>query len=147
MEELFNKDGHITEYGFKLLIEDNNLNELNRLEISEHISFCEECLSKYITLLDNSVLISPTKTTVPVIMKEIIKDTSKFYLKQYISMFVAACFALIFWVTGVFTVPVYAEYDVFQLSITEKTNSISNAINELFNNISLEGVLIYEKKK
>ncbi len=40
--ELFTADGHLTDLAFKLLI-DEQLDSLQSLEVSEHLSFCDRC--------------------------------------------------------------------------------------------------------
>ena len=48
--ELFTADGHLTDLAFKLLI-DEQLDSLQSLEVSEHLSFCDRCLERYTEIL------------------------------------------------------------------------------------------------
>ena len=48
--ELFDKKGCLTDEGLRALTE-NQLNELQRLEAAEHLSYCNRCLKRYTTLL------------------------------------------------------------------------------------------------
>lgn len=48
--ELFDSDGHLTEEAFTLLIREQ-LDELQSLEVSEHLSYCDRCLERYTNLL------------------------------------------------------------------------------------------------
>ena len=41
--ELFNKEGHLTDEGLRAVV-DGTLDEMGRLEASEHLSFCDSCL-------------------------------------------------------------------------------------------------------
>ena len=40
--ELFNKEGHLTDEGLRAVV-DGTLDEMGRLEASEHLSFCDSC--------------------------------------------------------------------------------------------------------
>ena len=48
--ELFNKEGHLTDEGLRAVV-DGTLDEMGRLEASEHLSFCDSCLVRYTELL------------------------------------------------------------------------------------------------
>ena len=47
--ELFNKEGHLTDEGLRAVV-DGTLDEMGRLEASEHLSFCDSCLVRYTEL-------------------------------------------------------------------------------------------------
>ena len=59
MKELFDPNGHLTDDAFGALLRDEPLDEMERLEISEHLSFCDRCVERYAALLDGSELLSP----------------------------------------------------------------------------------------
>lgn len=154
MKEFFKEDGHLTDFAFDSIINDN-IEELNRLEIAEHTSFCDECLLKYMDLLDNSVLICPPEIMEQNIMLKIAKNTRRLHLNQYFSMAIAACFAMIFWVTGVFELPNQANNKLLNMTssltqtaveFTDNISSISNNINIILNSIQSKGVIENEKK-
>ena len=42
--ERFHTDGHLTDEALAALIRDGRPDELSRLEIAEHLSFCDVCL-------------------------------------------------------------------------------------------------------
>ena len=73
MKELFYADGHLTDDAFLALVHnDENLTELERLEISEHLSFCDECIIRYTACLeDDSLLIAPMLSSQETIIKRI----------------------------------------------------------------------------
>ena len=57
--ELFNKEGHLTDEGLRAVV-DGTLDEMGRLEASEHLSFCDSCLVRYTELLaDDTLLVQP----------------------------------------------------------------------------------------
>ena len=56
--ELFNKEGHLTDEGLRAVV-DGTLDEMGRLEASEHLSFCDSCLVRYTELLADDTLLVP----------------------------------------------------------------------------------------
>lgn len=57
--ELFYEDGHLTDEALDALAQENDLPELNRLEISEHLGYCNDCLERYAALMTEETLLSP----------------------------------------------------------------------------------------
>lgn len=57
--EAFHVDGHLTDEALLLLVQDGIPDELTRLEIAEHMAFCDECLQRYTELLENVPLPVP----------------------------------------------------------------------------------------
>lgn len=58
---LFQSDGHLTEEAFQALT-DGELPEISRLEISEHLAYCNDCLERYTAFLTDDTLLSPPET-------------------------------------------------------------------------------------
>lgn len=150
MKELFDEAGHLTNYAFNCLINDE-LDELSRLEISEHMSFCDDCLLRYMDILDSQQLIEPPELLEKSIIRKLKTRAIRVLVNQYTQMAIAASFALIFWVSGVFN-PL--NYDIKALTnvssdFTSKTSQFEENISEGLNkiiNIDLKGVKLYEKK-
>ena len=102
--DLFYEDGHINEKALQSLI-DGGLDEMARLEISEHLSFCDECLMKYSDMLsfssDEAFDYGETAQRImPVVKKRLMRER----LYKYSTMAAAACLAITFWITGVFNI-------------------------------------------
>ena len=57
--ERFRTDGHLTDEALTALIREESLDELGRLEIAEHLSFCDACLQRYTDLLAGTELLAP----------------------------------------------------------------------------------------
>ncbi len=97
--QIFNENGHFTQEGLKALT-DGSLDELNRLEAAEHLSFCDECLMRYTDMLSEEELIAPSKPLVP---KQRIREKGvQLFLNRYLPAAMAAVFAFVLWGTGVF---------------------------------------------
>jgi len=57
--ELFLDDGHLTGEALDALIRQEALTELQRLEIAEHLSYCDGCLLRYTRRLEKTPLPEP----------------------------------------------------------------------------------------
>ena len=69
MTELFYQDGHLSDEGLKALIQ-GTLEETQRLEAAEHLSFCDDCLVRYTDLLAGEALMEPEEdVTLPVMRR------------------------------------------------------------------------------
>ena len=55
----FRTDGHLTDEALLLLVRDGISDELTRLEIAEHMAFCDECLQRYTEILETAPLLTP----------------------------------------------------------------------------------------
>ena len=56
MRDSFMDTGHLTDDALIDVICENEDDDLRRLEIAEHLSFCDDCLLRYLTLLEETVL-------------------------------------------------------------------------------------------
>ena len=99
--ELFNEGGHLTHEGLQALI-DKQLDEMGRLEVAEHLSFCDECLLQYTTMLTDDVLIEPDRPLKEGIMKRLKRRTGKVMWARYGTVAAAACLAVVMWGVGSF---------------------------------------------
>lgn len=79
-----------------------SLEELQRLEVSEHLSFCDRCLDRYTARLTPDVLIEPSELMKPSILSALRKKTAKAFVSRYFHMAVAASLTLVLWGSGVF---------------------------------------------
>ena len=57
--DIFHKDGHLTDDALRALICGEELSPLERLEISEHLAFCDVCLQRYTNALSDTALLVP----------------------------------------------------------------------------------------
>lgn len=80
MLDLFDQNGHLTDEALQALIREEDLDELQRLEISEHLSFCDACTARYTDLLCDDVLQSPPVPLYGEIMKKVQKKERRLFL-------------------------------------------------------------------
>lgn len=156
MNELFYENGHLSDEGIRQLI-DGHLDELGRLEAAEHLAFCDECILRYTQLLTDDCLVEPPELLTQGIYKRIRDRARLIFFNKYVTMAVAASFAIVFWVGGVFHVNVSANQSSiadrlsasassFSEKTTQLTSEISDGISQFFENLSFEGAFNHEKK-
>lgn len=155
--ELFTADGHLTDLAFKLLI-DEQLDSLQSLEVSEHLSFCDRCLERYTEILCSDApvdldtgqelpevvhLMEPPASLHDSVMQTIQNKTRVFYFKKAASVAVAASLTFVFWSGGILSDKNFSKrvnnlldglYTSSQ-SILEQTSEISDSINDFFHSI------------
>ena len=155
MNELFSPDGHLTPEALKNLVDGGEFSEMQRLEIAEHLSFCDECVACYTQLLDDSLLLSPIQPVLPPVMQRIRERARKIFVNKYATVVAAASIAIVFWNIGVFHVDLpkdrmskaFLDSSVsFSQKTTELTNGITDALNKIFYRIPNERGTNNEKK-
>ena len=55
----FRPDGHLTDEALTALVRGDALTELDRLELAEHLAYCDQCLQRYTELLSAGPLLVP----------------------------------------------------------------------------------------
>ena len=101
--KLFNGDGHITDEGLRALVA-VELDEMGRLEVSEHLDFCDRCVERYSEMLTDDLEIAPPVEIAPVVIHKIRQRTRVVFLNRFTRVSVAAVLAIVIWVGGFYTV-------------------------------------------
>ena len=99
--ELFNKEGHLTDEGLRAVV-DGTLDEMGRLEASEHLSFCDSCLVRYTELLADDTLLVPEMPLTPTVLARVRRRAVRVFFNRYTRVAAVAAFAVVLWGTGVF---------------------------------------------
>ena len=99
---LFDRDGHLTGQALAAL-QAGGLPEESRLEVAEHLASCDRCVAAYSALLSPEGLLTPREPVAPRVMETLRRRERRLQLRQWSTMAVAACLAIVFWVSGVFT--------------------------------------------
>lgn len=97
--ELFKTDGHLTDEGLQAILAEE-LNELQSLEASEHLAFCDDCLARYTTLLTDDVLLTPAQPLKKPVMHRIRQKSMRAAFARYATVAAAAALALALWGVG-----------------------------------------------
>lgn len=99
---LFDDDtGHLTGFALQSLV-DGSLEEPERLEAAEHLSYCDLCVERYTAMLTEDTLLEAPELLKPGIFKELRRRMTRVFVNCYFHMGVAACLTLVLWSTGVF---------------------------------------------
>lgn len=101
MTELFLQTGHLSDEGLQALI-DGTLDEMQRLEAAEHLSFCDECLTRYTALLTGDVLEEPEQDVTLPVMRKLRRRAVKNVWNRYAAAAAAVVITAGLWYSGVF---------------------------------------------
>lgn len=101
MTECFFPDGHLTEEALTLLIR-GELDALSRLEVGEHLSFCNSCLARYTERLTQDTLKTPAIDAVRPVMGQVKKQKRRDTFRRYTSAAAAVAVTAALWYGGVF---------------------------------------------
>lgn len=101
MTELFLQSGHLSDEGLQALI-DGTLDEMQRLEAAEHLSFCDECLTRYTALLTGDVLEEPEQDVTLPVMRRLRRRAVKSVWNRYAAAAAAVVITAGLWYSGVF---------------------------------------------
>ncbi|MBQ2792024.1 MAG: hypothetical protein IJE98_02810 [Oscillospiraceae bacterium] len=140
MIELFYENGHLTEEALQRLVGFDDFDDLQRLEIAEHLSFCEECRLRYAQLLTEEVLIEPDEPIGRNAIKAVKRKDNLLYFKRVLTVSAAACLALLFWYGGVFSWPAQLNIDPKpprQVLMDSPKEEEPSGFDKLFGNLEL----------
>ena len=60
---VFREDGHLSDGALEALARnEDRFDELERLEIAEHLAFCDDCLQRYTMVLEDGALLVPERS-------------------------------------------------------------------------------------
>lgn len=123
MIEYFDNDGHLTDEALQSLI-DGEDDELRRLEIAEHLSFCDRCIERYTLMLEGTTLVEPIHSVADSVIAKIKKRAARLLFNRYGAMAVAACFTMTLWFTGVFNMDFqrFEEMSIQRTKIEQKAD-------------------------
>lgn len=99
--ELFLENGHLTDEALRAAV-DGALDEMGRLEVAEHLSFCDACLVRYTDLLEDDVLLTPSQPLTESVMERVRRKVVRLLFNRYAAAAAAVVLAVTFWSTGLF---------------------------------------------
>ena len=155
MKGYFTDDGHLTSLAFQDLAF-GEPDELSRLEIAEHLSFCDECTARYADFLSDGILEDLPEPLSPSVLKKLRQRTRVVFFNRYVRVGIAACLTLLLWLGGIFSLQPMKPQDKgspvsfsesFSQKTAEFTQNLTDSVNQFFNRIDLKGVFHYEKEK
>ena len=102
--ELFYDNGHLSAEGLAALA-DGSLDELSRLEAAEHLSFCDECLSRQLAMLEavrEDELLSPCDGFARRVAARTLHRGKRVFFSRAAPAVAAVCLVAAMWVAGFF---------------------------------------------
>ena len=91
---LFAPSGHLTGDALTALARQEPLSELERLELAEHLAYCDHCLHRYTLLLEEQALLSPAADLRAPLMGRIRARTLRLFANRYAAAVAAVVLAL-----------------------------------------------------
>ena len=92
--ERFRADGHLTDEALTALVRDDGLDQLCRLELAEHLSFCDACLQRYTDLLCGTELLTPERSCQETLWARVRARTLRLVTSRYATAAAAVALAL-----------------------------------------------------
>lgn len=92
--ERFRDDGHLTDEALGALVRGDPLDELARLEIAEHLAFCDACLQRYTEALAGGELLVPEHSCRESLWRRIRARTIRLLTSRYATAAAAVALAL-----------------------------------------------------
>ena len=99
--ELFRHDGHLTDGALTALVAGESLDETARLEIAEHLAYCDLCLQRYTDALAGTPLLTPEHSCRESLWRRIRARTTQIFTSRYAAAAAGVVLALtLVWGSG-----------------------------------------------
>ena len=99
--KLFDPSGHLTDRALLALVRNEELDELARLELAEHLAYCDRCLQRYTALLADAPLLVPAHSCRESLWRRIRVRTLRLLTSRYATAAAAVALALtVVWGSG-----------------------------------------------
>ena len=98
---LFTENGHLTDEALRATVNET-LDEMARLEVAEHLSFCDGCLERYTALLTDDTLRTPATPITAPVLSRLRRRAVGILFNKYTTYAAAACLAMMLWGAGMF---------------------------------------------
>lgn len=92
--ERFRADGHLTDEALAALVQNQCPEELGRLEMAEHLAYCDLCLQRYTDLLDRTELLIPERSCQETLWARIRMRAVRLVTSRYATAAAAVALAL-----------------------------------------------------
>ena len=104
--ELFDPAGHLTDGALLALAHEEVPDELARLEMAEHLAYCDQCLHRYTALLAEAPLLTPAHSCRESLWRRIRARAARLFLNRYATAAAAVALALtVLWGSAGVTLP------------------------------------------
>ena len=104
--ELFDPAGHLTDGALLALAHEEVPDELARLEMAEHLAYCDQCLHRYTALLAEAPLLTPAHSCRESLWRRIRVRTLRLLTSRYATAAAAMALALtVLWGSAAISLP------------------------------------------
>jgi hypothetical protein len=91
---MFDRNGHLTDRALAALVSGEDLPELTRLEMAEHLAYCDFCLQRYTDALIPETLLPPPQSCKTTLLRQIRAKTIRLVTSRYATAAAAVVLAL-----------------------------------------------------
>lgn len=99
--EIFRHDGHLTDEAFSALVTGAPLDETARLELAEHLAYCDLCLQRYTGAMAGAPLLVPERSCQESLWRRIRARTVQMFTSRYAAAVAGVVLALtLVWGSG-----------------------------------------------
>ncbi|MBP3510347.1 hypothetical protein [Oscillibacter sp.] len=99
--EIFRHDGHLTGEAFSALVTGAPLDETARLELAEHLAYCDLCLQRYTGAMTGAPLLVPERSCQESLWRQIRARTVQMFTSRYAAAVAGVVLALtLVWGSG-----------------------------------------------
>ncbi|MBQ4050069.1 MAG: hypothetical protein IJD13_00425 [Oscillospiraceae bacterium] len=127
MNGTFDKNGHISKIGFQALTS-GKAGELTRLELAEHLDWCDLCVDRYSLLMTDDILMDAPEQLSESVMANIRRRAIAFFTGQAAKVCAAACLTIIIWCGGIFNGNIMAQGEAFSEKVAAGGISFSQSV-------------------
>ena len=133
---IFQPDGHLTHRALAALIRQELPEELQRLEVAEHLAYCDCCLQRYTDLLEGTELLTPEHSCREPLLRRIRRRAISLFTSRYAAAAAAVAAALILVWAGPDKVALFSEHPRPERPALQETDQLSRRWNEALNHFS-----------
>ena len=134
---IFLQNGHLSDEAISALIQDAELDELTRLEIAEHLSYCDACLQRYTEALSAVPLLTPAHSCRESLWPRIRRRPVRILTSRYATAAAAVALALaLVWAD----IPLPERTMEPSPTLAEKMDTLFADMNDFFSGLELPGI-------
>lgn len=98
----FDNTGHLTEETLRAFAVGDSLSPLERLEIAEHLDFCDDCLMRSMALLPETALLTPSHSCQLTLWRRIHLRAARMLTSRYATAAAAVVIVAALWNLNIF---------------------------------------------
>ena len=138
---MFDQNGHLLDEAIDALVRSEELDALTRLEIAEHLSYCDPCLQRYTKALEESLLLTPEISCQHTIWWKIRERTVRILTSRYATAAAAMALALtLVWADIPLPEQTLAEGPGLTQRVEKTLDSLMSGVNEFFDGLEIPGI-------